>query len=332
MTERTLALLGGAEAPVVHRRLFRADVAFGEGFTASFVTRVPLIATTTRRELDTHLVDLAERAGARVMFGESVRAVEQERGAVTVRHGNAARRARYVVLADGARGKGRQAAGLPPLAVGGAIYVRVYPDAEEQLGSFADRVSFDVTATRRGYGWIFPKKDHLNAGVFSQRPLAAALREDLSAFLASQGLSKWRQDRPLAFPIPIRTGRERHGSGPLLLAGDAAGLVDPITGEGISMAVASGRAAAESVAESRGSREDAIGIYERRIADEVQPMTEALRRRGELLYGLGPAFLRSVGRVPPLRVVASRVFHSVGRAREGLISVTVTTGRDGGQR
>jgi geranylgeranyl reductase family protein len=323
MTERALALLGGDEEPVVHRRLLVADVALGRDLVFTLTGDVPLVATTSRGELDALLVRSAESAGARTLLGRAVKGVSEEPGAVRVVSGSGEWLARGVVFADGARGVGRRLIRMPALRHAGAAYVRAFPDSPGAMGRFADRVSFDLTAARRGYGWVFPKIDHLNAGVFSQRPLSQRLLVELESFLASAGLSQWRAEGPFAFPIPILPAGETPGRGHCLLAGDAAGLVDPVSGEGIPMAIASGRAAAESVATSLESGREALSIYRRRVVSEIVPMAESMRRRGKLIYGLGPGLLRGVGRVAPLRAVASRVLRSAPSVRGGTLTVQV---------
>jgi flavin-dependent dehydrogenase len=325
MTERALRLLGDMADPVIHRKLFTVEIALGSGLSASFTSVQPLIATTTRRELDMLLARRAGEAGARLLFGVGVRAVERRADSVLVTAENGEWEARHVVLADGARGSGRSLLRLPPMRLGGAAYVRMYPGASDSLSSFGHRALFDLTIGRRGYGWVFPKNDHLNVGVFSQRALSGRLTEDLRSFVDASGLSGWKLEGPFAFPIPVRTGREALGAGAVLLAGDAAGLADPVSGEGISTAISSGRAAAEAVAASIETGEDALSIYCGRVRTEVAPLLESMRRKGNIVYALGPGVLRTIGAVPPLRAVASRLFRSAAGVRDGSLSMTSST-------
>jgi geranylgeranyl reductase family protein len=326
LTERSLRLLGSDEADVVHRAVTRADILLGDRLIVSVSAAGPLVATTTRREFDAMLIRSALAAGATIDFGTAVNGVTRRGEQVGVDCGDRELRCRCVVFADGARGRGRGILELAPLRHSGAAYVRAFPGSQAEMDRFADRVTFDLTASRRGYGWVFPKRDHVNVGVFSQRPLSKELLDDLRRFLDGLGLVGWRTEGPLAFPVPQRTGRESWGRGSCLLAGDAAALVDPISGEGISMAMASGRVAAESVAESLDSGGELLSIYGSRIAAEVVPMAEAMRRKGELIYSLGPRVLRSVARVPPLRSMAERALRSTESVRDGSMSFTVRQG------
>src|SRR4030095_2589686 len=103
-----------------------------------------------------------------------------------------------------------------------------------------------------GYGWIFPKADHLSVGVgvFTRTAARRRLRDELSRYLHAVGLREARVPGIRGAPIPVRPRREV-ARGRVLLAGDAAGLADPLTGEGISFAILSGRLAAEALLGAR---------------------------------------------------------------------------------
>ncbi len=231
--------------------------------------------------------------------------------------------ARHVVVADGARGAGRHMLGLSPLLMGGSIYFRVFPDGDGLPELPGGRVLFDPTAARRGYGWVFPKRDHLNIGVFSQCELCTRLKRDLDAFVALQGFGAWRSEGPFASPIPVGRPADALGTERVLFAGDAAGLVNPVTGEGISSAILSGRLAAEAVSESLGTGLAASASYARRIEAEVVPMTDGSGKKGAFVYGLGPGFLRLVARTPGLKAVVAAAWRAAMRGGEGF-SLTVT--------
>ena len=99
---------------------------------------------------------------------------------------------------------------------------------------------------RFGYLWIFPKPDHLSVGIAAWHPRRGELQTVLGRVMARYGV-------PLeagslhGHPIPIHTGREKIATPRTLLVGDAAGLVDPLSGEGIRYAIKSGRLAAEVI-------------------------------------------------------------------------------------
>lgn len=307
ISARGLAALGFEIDPIVHDRVDTIRVDLGAGTVVRWRGAERVLATTTRRELDTLLARRAEAAGARVEFARRVRSVIVEGDVVRVESGAGRLSSRFVVGADGPWSAVRRSAGLRPPRHGGGIYVRCFPGDPASLDSHRGAITFDLSAARRGYGWIFPKRDHLNVGVYSQRPLTSGLRRQLDALVVRSGVDSWRREGPYAFPIPVGARVDDLASRRILLAGDAAGLADPITGEGISHAVASGRAAADAVAEATESGRSPEAIYRRRLISEVMPDVNAVRRAGNLCYTLGPRALAFVVRVPALRSALMRL-------------------------
>ncbi len=325
LTDKALRLLNGEQTPVERQRFDTVEIAFDRYLSLLVSARETLIATTTRAEFDALLARGAEAAGAEVEFGRAVTGLTHEGEGVRVRVGSDSMTARHVVVADGARGAGRRMLGLSPLLMGGGIYVRVFPGTDGLPELPGGRVLFDLTVAKRGYGWVFPKGDHVNIGVFSQRELSARLRRDLDAFVALRGLGAWRSEGPFAFPVPIRRPADALGTDRVLFAGDAAGLVNPVTGEGISAAILSGRVAAEAVSESLDTGRAVSALYARRIQAEVVPMTDGSRKKGDFVYGLGPGFLKFAARTPVLRAIIAPAWRAAMRDNEAF-SLTVAGG------
>jgi flavin-dependent dehydrogenase len=124
------------------------------------------------------------------------------------------------------------------------------PVSAEILRRFADAPLFIIGEVRLGYAWIFPKSDHLSIGIGGLHPRPGELLATLNRVIARYGISltaaPWH-----GHPIPIYTGREPLATSRALLVGDAAGLADPLTGEGIRLAIKSGRLAAEAILAGR---------------------------------------------------------------------------------
>jgi flavin-dependent dehydrogenase len=136
---------------------------------------------------------------------------------------------------------------------------------------------FDFAPLPGGYGWLFPKGDHVNIGVGAFAPMdgvEASLKSVTRDLLADYTAQKLGVE--LAVITPCITGQylgmgghayTPHGR--VLLAGDAAGLVDPLTGEGIHSALVSGQAAAKAIL---SSERDVAAAYAR----ELRPLQETL--------------------------------------------------------
>lgn len=141
-----------------------------------------------------------------------------------------------------------------------------------------------------GYGWLFPSGDQANIGlgvIPSARAQLKPLLQALCARLLAEGRIKAAQTRLTGGAIPVGgiAGLSgRIGETPVLLAGDAAGLANPITGAGINAAVLSGRLAGEAAARLSQGRMIAAEDYAEEVTDLFGPsLSLALARRAELL-------------------------------------------------
>jgi geranylgeranyl reductase family protein len=246
------ALPPGVELPV-ERRLGRVESRFVDAGVAVTVARdTPLVHMARRAPLDQALAEAARAAGAALRAPCALERVRLAPDHVELETGGGALRARFLVAADGATGPTARAAGWSePLDSVPAL------DAEVQvrpglLAELADRARFDLGVPPGGYGWVFPKADHLSVGVgvFARGGARRRLRDELQRYLDAVGLGEGTVLRVRGAPIPVRP-RPDPARGRVLLVGDAAGLADPLTGEGISLAIRSGRLAAEALLAAR---------------------------------------------------------------------------------
>jgi len=210
-----------------------------------FRHRSPLLSMFLRPELDNHLVDENRRQERfRFLDGEPVEAIEWREGAVVVRTPRHSLRARQLVGADGAYSVVNRAFGVArPLARAVAVEVNLY--REELEGDPVPRPCFDFGAVDEGYGWVFPKDDHLSVGLYSLARGLKGLRGRLAAYAAAKGLAV-RGDPLASFEahlVPVGGYRLRVPEAPVYVVGDAGGFADALTGEGIYHALESGRLA-----------------------------------------------------------------------------------------
>ena len=214
-----------------------------------------------RITLDNVIRERAIRSGAQFEGGVVVTGVADEAGGVVIRAEQAGRplviKARMAVLATGASTGLLKRLGLLARAPAVMVAARAYFDG---IRGLTDRIQirFDGVPLP-GYGWIFPVSPSLaNVGVgfsprrWSRRP-SPSPRAALDAFVGSRFiravLDGARQAGP-AKSYPLRVDfpdAPTFGSG-LLLVGEAAGLVNPLTGEGIDYALESAQIAAEHAA------------------------------------------------------------------------------------
>ncbi|MGQ7296229.1 NAD(P)/FAD-dependent oxidoreductase [Quadrisphaera sp. KR29] len=204
-----------------------------------------------RAELDARLVRAAAERGAVLRRGRVRDVLQDGGGAGVVLSDGEVVRARVVVGADGAHSEVRRALGpaaVPPQRRGTtAIAVRAYaPVRPEHDG--VQVLAFSQDTDRPSYAWSFPVGDgRANVG-FGQlvgsrssagaAPTRARLLERLEELLPGTAEGA---EQVAGHPLPLSTGRSSVWSvGSVLLVGDAASLVNPVTGEGIYYAVLSG--------------------------------------------------------------------------------------------
>jgi geranylgeranyl reductase family protein len=250
---RALATLPpGVDIPV-ERRLDRVESRFaGAGVSVTVEREMPLVHMTRRAPLDLALTEAAREAGARLQASCALEGVDVAPDDVRLETARGPLRARFVIGADGATGPVARAAGwTEPLASVPALDAEVVA-APGLLAQFADRARFDLGTPDGGYGWIFPKADHLSVGVgvFTRSAARRRLRDELSRYLHAVGLGEATVRSVRGAPIPVRP-RRAAARGRVILVGDAAGLADPLTGEGISLAILSGRLASEAILAAR---------------------------------------------------------------------------------
>jgi flavin-dependent dehydrogenase len=198
-----------------------------------------------REVLDVRILAAARAAGAEFRR-HLVRRVEPGPDAVVV---DGAIEAGVLIGADGAESVVRRALGLgtnPPSRL--AVAIRGYAPAAD------DGTLRLVTTEQRwpAYAWSFPIGDgRANVG-YGELVSGGATRQSLLDGLARL-LPGAEPDRLRAHRLPLSTGRPRQPDGRVLLAGDAAGLINPLTGEGIFYAVLSGALAGAAAAHGTGA-------------------------------------------------------------------------------
>lgn len=245
-----------------------------------------------RDRFDYLLAQCAVNAGAELFEGVTVERVEQEADRVKVQTSKGEFTARFVVGADGVLSTVARLAGLlrqrqVGVAIEAEIEVPTY--SLEAQGPYA---TFDFGALPGGYGWIFPKLDHLSVGVFRALPgKAAGLGSHLDRFITSHAvLDKGRRRICQGHLIPLGGRMETLHQGMILLVGDAANLADPWLGEGLCYAVRSARIAAETIQNALALGLTDLSAYTRRVNVEIVQQLSHARRLAGLIYrfpGLG---------------------------------------------
>ncbi len=216
-------------------------------------------------------------AGATLADDERVHQVQTTEQGVQVETANRVFTAQIVVGADGARSVVAASAGLierVDLGIGLEAEISV---PGQRLVQWESLMGLDIGHMRGGYGWVFPKKDHLSVGVGIPLHQARRLKSGYQAVLKSHGLSNHTATGSEVTGCRC-AGRERRSSlGGACCWGDAAGLVDPVTGEGIYNAVRSAKIAAPVIESYLNGSSTNLHEYEAMVDKQILPELKAAR-------------------------------------------------------
>jgi geranylgeranyl reductase family protein len=292
-------------SPVVERTIrgARFSLRLGDAFDRRYGE--PLTYMTQRSRLDAFLVEAAVEAGAAFQDGEPVRAVETAgnggsgsslTGGITVRTERGAYSAAALIGADGANGVvGRDTGTRPETEVAVALEGNVpYPDGVPER--WREFVALDVGGLAGGYGWVFPKGDHLNVGVGAWKYAAFTLRPKLADLCTRYGFDPAGLESVRGHHLPVRVPGSAIARGRVAVVGDAAGLVDPLSGEGIHMAFMSGRLAARAALRMLAGEANDLSVYQRAVDRRLQPELSGSRKLQELFHFAPPPYVAAMRR------------------------------------
>jgi len=238
VTLRAARLLPFSLAPVVEDVVHRFRMRLGYGWCFERTSVEPLCFMTQRRRLDELLALKAAEAGAEFRDGVSV----SFPGGDAVVNGERVS-ADVIVGADGVNGATARTFGL---ARDHGHGVALEGNAPLDM-RYRGRLDLELGVVPGGYAWVFPKRDHVNVGVGGWESEGPRLRDHLRRACREHGLDYDALTDVRGYRLPYRGSASTFANERVLLVGDAAGLVDPLTGDGMYEAIVSGRLAADAV-------------------------------------------------------------------------------------
>jgi geranylgeranyl reductase family protein len=237
ITTRALAHCPVDPTPVVEEEVDLVELRFRYGDAVLRRAASPVIRMTQRRRLDAFLLDAARERGVEVREGTTIDAANAP--------------ADVVVGADGANGTTAKALGLGGGIVHGVAYEGNVGYDVVPRERYARRAVIELADIPGGYGWVFPKGDHVNVGVGAWQDEGPRIREHLAHVCRAHDLDPEQLDGLRGHRLPLRRRETRIVNERGLLVGDAAGLIDPVSGDGMYECFVSSRLAAEAILTGR---------------------------------------------------------------------------------
>lgn len=235
-----------------------------------------------RDEFDNYLILQAKQQGAQVKDNTEVKAIASFNNGWQVTTANGTFEAAYLIAADGAKGQTTNWLGLKPPQefLGVTLEVKTPVPANKQHTAY-----FDFGSIKNGYIWNFPKADgySISAGCLRGKAKSDELKKQLTNYATGSGidlsdsqfaeyaLNLWTEDRIL------HTNRA-------LIAGEAAGILDPLNGEGIRPAIFTGMKAAEAIHDAIAGNVQALANYTQTVKDEWSSDMVLANRLAGLFY------------------------------------------------
>jgi len=282
LSRKSIDLLGFDLGSVVHQSIDGAILTYRNRDALIKDMDAPAACTVVRSEFDKLLLDRACAHGVHFLAETAFIDASEATDSLNVRTSDGVLRCRLLLAADGAASTvrtkifGKDVVGYVP-----ALEALVRP-GDDALARFGHRAVFDFGAMPRGYGWIFPKQDHFNVGVYS--PFGgSSLRNHLDRFIAEYACLQQPADIEYqGYIIPLRNQRNLFQRGRVWLLGDAAGLAEALFGEGIYFALKSAVLAASAI-EKDGLRADS-DRYAQLLRRELLPELRAAQWMARATY------------------------------------------------
>jgi geranylgeranyl reductase family protein len=274
LTLRAVRELPVSVEPVVEHVVDRFGLRLRYGTRIERKSREPLVLMTQRIRLDQHLLEQAGVAGAEVRDGVKVTDVTVDSNGVSVSIDGAPVQADVLVGADGVNGLVRKTLGLGgDYVLGVAIEGNV---ANEVVGDrYRGIAELVLAVVPGGYGWVFPKGDHVNVGVGGWEREGPTLRDRLAELCRHYAIPLDRVESIRGHRLPLRRPDSVAARGRALLVGDAAGLVDPLSGDGMYEAFVSARLASDAILELVAGRANSLDAYGQAIRAALSSLQSA---------------------------------------------------------
>jgi geranylgeranyl reductase family protein len=274
LTRRAAKLLDFDISQVVEDTVYEITFAFNLDRAFLREHSEALIYTVMRDTFDQLLVQKAQRLGAVLIEGQKVAGIQVSPEQIEIATADSVFHCRLVVGADGAYSIVARELNMKRRIEYLAAMESEITVAEKDLARWKSRVQIDLGIIPAGYAWVFPKRDHLSIGAGCRASRARNLNRYYQRFLNSLNIGDYTVARSGSHLIPTCTEGRLVWQDRALLLGDAAGLTDPLTGEGIYYAIRSAQLAAPVIknylTKAEGELQDYQQLVEEKIMSELR--------------------------------------------------------------
>jgi geranylgeranyl reductase family protein len=282
---RALKLLPIDTSEAIDRECRVAELNLADAQLSFAIKReYPLVSMTMRENFDYLMFRGAAGAGATVIDGCQVARVSPRNGLMEVATSKGNLLSRFVVGADGAQSVVARTGGWHKRLPIAPLVEWEVSVSDKIFSRFSESARFEFGPVPAGYAWIFPKKSHLSVGLGGYTTGRMDLKARIARFLESSGINDVEKVEQHGYFIPASPRDEGFTKDRILLAGDAAGFVDPVTGEGITYAILSGRGAARALIEADFRSRDVQEAYLTELTIDVLRELRWGKLLGALLY------------------------------------------------
>jgi geranylgeranyl reductase family protein len=264
---------------VVEKKFYSMDIYFSQKHPRITTKREePIVSMVMRDAFDNLIVEKARENGVTLLQNHKV--LDITFGDIQTIHTTEGDiEAKFIIAADGALSPIAKIAGwketrtiIPALE-----YEVEVPEADFERLSHNAR--FDIDAIPYGYGWCFPKKNHLSIGIATivKTNKKINLKQYYADYLKTLGISEILNEEGHGFVIPVTPRTDSFVQKNVFLTGDSAGFADPLVAEGISNSILSGIQAAQAIIESNLDSEKATALYTEKLQATILPEIEKAR-------------------------------------------------------
>ena len=264
---------------VVEKKFYSMDIYFSQKHPRITTKREePIVSMVMRDAFDNLIVEKAKNNGVTLLQNHKVLDITfGDRQTIHTTEGDID--AKFIIAADGALSPIAKIAGWKETRT---IIPALEYEVEVPVADF-ERLShnarFDIDAIPYGYGWCFPKKNHLSIGIATivKTNKKINLKQYYADYLKTLGISEILNEEGHGFVIPVTPRTDSFVQKNVFLTGDSAGFADPLVAEGISNSILSGIQAAQAIIESNLDSEKAATLYTEKLQATILPEIEKAR-------------------------------------------------------